>query len=152
MKQLKRIVIIFMCFTLLFPCNVMAHSGRTDSNGGHRDNKNASGLGSYHYHCGGNPPHLHEDGICPYSSLSSTSSSSKTTSSSYTKKVSKYYQSSIVKKVQKKLNKLGYDCGKADGIYGTKTKNAIEDFQYDNGMTVDGKIKKTLLKKLKINI
>lgn len=95
---------------------------------------------------------MHEDGICPYSSSSSTSSSSKTTSSSYNKKVSKYYQSSIVKKVQKKLNKLGYDCGKADGIYGTKTKNAIEDFQYDEGMSIDGKIKKTLLKKLKINI
>lgn len=26
-----------------------AHSGRTDASGGHRDNKNASGLGSYHY-------------------------------------------------------------------------------------------------------
>lgn len=25
-----------------------AHSGRTDSNGGHKDNKNKSGLGSYH--------------------------------------------------------------------------------------------------------
>jgi len=43
-----------------------AHSGRTDANGGHNDNKNASGLGSYHYHCGGNPPHLHQNGICPY--------------------------------------------------------------------------------------
>ncbi len=44
------------------------HSGRTDSNGGHRDNKNSSGLGSYHYHCGGHPAHLHDNGVCPYSS------------------------------------------------------------------------------------
>ena len=44
-----------------------AHSGRTDSRGGHKDNKNASGLGSYHYHCGGHPAHLHENGVCPYS-------------------------------------------------------------------------------------
>lgn len=43
-----------------------AHSGRTDSDGGHRDNKNKSGLGSYHYHCGGHPAHLHENGVCPY--------------------------------------------------------------------------------------
>lgn len=43
-----------------------AHGGRTDKNGGHKDNKNASGLGSYHYHCGGNPPHLHTGGSCPY--------------------------------------------------------------------------------------
>ncbi len=27
-----------------------AHSGRTDSSGGHKDNKNKSGLGYYHYH------------------------------------------------------------------------------------------------------
>lgn len=42
-----------------------AHSGRTDRYGGHRDNKNKSGLGSYHYHCGGHPAHLHENGVCP---------------------------------------------------------------------------------------
>lgn len=49
---------------------VFAHSGRTDSSGGHRDNKNKSGLGSYHYHCGGNPAHLHPNGICPYKNYS----------------------------------------------------------------------------------
>lgn len=42
-----------------------AHSGRTDSSGGHHDYKNASGLGPYHYHHG-YPAHLHENGICPY--------------------------------------------------------------------------------------
>ncbi len=42
-----------------------AHSGRTDSSGGHHDYKNASGLGSYHYHHG-YPAHLHENGVCPY--------------------------------------------------------------------------------------
>ena len=45
---------------------VSAHSGRTDSSGGHKDNKNKSGLGSYHYHCGGYPAHLHTNGYCPY--------------------------------------------------------------------------------------
>ncbi len=150
MKHFKKMVIMFMCLVLLLPYNVAAHSGRTDSSGGHRDNKNVSGLGSYHYHCGGYPAHLHKNGVCPYSSSAKTSSSSS--SSSYTKKTGKYYQSSVVKKVQKKLNKLGYDCGKADGIYGTKTKNAIKNFQSDEGMTVNGEIKKALLKKLKINI
>ena len=42
----------------------LAHSGRTDSSGGHRDNKNKSGLG--YYHCGGHPAHLHKNGCCPY--------------------------------------------------------------------------------------
>lgn len=74
------IIILLSLQTVLF-----AHSGRTDANGGHKDNKNKSGLGSYHYHCGGNPPHLHENGVCPYKSSSSnntsSSNSSKTNSS-----------------------------------------------------------------------
>ena len=49
-----------------FAIEAEAHSGRTDSHGGHKDNKNKSGLGSYHYHCGGHSAHLHENGVCPY--------------------------------------------------------------------------------------
>lgn len=45
---------------------VQAHSGRTDSNGGHHDYKNKSGLGDYHYHHGMGA-HLHPNGVCPYS-------------------------------------------------------------------------------------
>lgn len=56
------------------PLTTEAHSGRTDSRGGHKDNKNKSGLGSYHYHCGGHPAHLHPNGVCPYSNSSSTTS------------------------------------------------------------------------------
>lgn len=69
------IAILIVSQTITF-----AHSGRTDSSGGHKDNKNASGLGSYHYHCGGHPPHLHSNGVCPYSSSASSSSTSKSTS------------------------------------------------------------------------
>ena len=54
------LVILSLIFT------VSAHSGRTDSSGGHKDNKNKSGLGSYHYHCGGYSAHLHTNGYCPY--------------------------------------------------------------------------------------
>jgi hypothetical protein len=62
----KKITSFTLAFCLLFTCS-FAHSGRTDASGGHRDNKNVSGLGYYHYHCGGNPPHLHTNGVCPYS-------------------------------------------------------------------------------------
>ena len=55
-----------------------AHSGRTDSSGGHRDNKNKSGLGSYHYHCGGYPAHLHPDGVCPYTGGAGSGAQSST--------------------------------------------------------------------------
>ncbi|WP_313070236.1 YHYH domain-containing protein [Lacrimispora sp.] len=63
-----------------------AHSGRTDSQGGHRDNKNASGLGSYHYHHGYSA-HLHPNGVCPYDNnnvTSSTKTSTQTSNSSST--------------------------------------------------------------------
>ena len=53
-----------------------AHPGRTDANGGHRDNKNKSGLGSYHYHCGSYPAHLHPNGVCPYGGGSSSQNQS----------------------------------------------------------------------------
>ena len=55
-------------------CNItFAHSGRTDSDGEHRDNKNKIGLGNYYYHCGGHPAHLYTNGVCPYSNNSATS-------------------------------------------------------------------------------
>lgn len=151
MNKIKKLITMILCVSLLLPCNIsLAHSGRTDSSGGHRDNKNVSGLGYYHYHCGGYPAHLHPGGVCPYSSSASSSSSSSTKKT--TKTTSKYYWSSTVKKVQTKLNKLGYKCGKADGIYGTKTKKAIKKFQKKKGLTVNGKINKKLLKKLNISI
>jgi len=69
-KKLIQIITLVICL-LLVSSTAFAHSGRTDSSGGHRDNKNKSGLGSYHYHCGGNPPHLH-DGGCPYGTSGSS--------------------------------------------------------------------------------
>lgn len=143
MKITKKIFILFMCACLSFSSSLSyAHSGRTDSSGGHHDYQNKSGLGSYHYHHGMGP-HLHKNGVCPYSTSARSSSN--------TKKQSKYYRSSTVKKVQKKLNKLGYKCGNADGHCGSQTRSAIRKFQRKKHMTVNGKINKTLLKKLKIS-
>lgn len=71
-KKIMSILLIILSI-ISIGINSCAHSGRTDSSGGHKDSENKSGLGSYHYHCGGNPAHLHENGVCPYSSNSSTS-------------------------------------------------------------------------------
>lgn len=77
---MKRFLSIFLsCLLLCSP--VYAHSGRTDSSGGHRDNKNASGLGSYHYHCGGYSAHLHPNGVCPYAKSSAPSTPSVSSAS-----------------------------------------------------------------------
>ncbi len=67
MKTKKTIITILTLLLILsFPLTALAHSGRTDSRGGHRDNRNKSGLGFYHYHCGGYPAHLHPGSLCPY--------------------------------------------------------------------------------------
>lgn len=42
-------------------------------------------------------------------------------------------------KVQKALSEMGYVPGVADGIYGKKTKAALEKFQEENGLAVTGK-------------
>ena len=132
-----------------------AHSRRTDASGGHHDYKDKSGLGSYHYHCGGNPPHLHDGGVCPYNSNSSeiistgssipsvsqNSSLSKNSNSTLSISGKKLKLSSgddvgltkdLIKIVQDTLNQKGYDCGKVDGIVGNKTKDAIKKFMDDN--------------------
>lgn len=43
-----------------------------------------------------------------------------------------------VKTVQQKLKNWGYYSGSVDGIYGPKTKAAVEYFQRKNGLKVDG--------------
>lgn len=82
-QYVKKIIICVMSAMLIasaiiatprspFVIEAQAHSGRTDSSGGHKDNKNKSGLGSYHYHCGGHPAHLHSNGVCPYNMTTTT--------------------------------------------------------------------------------
>lgn len=54
----------------------------------------------------------------------------------------------IVKPLQRYLNALGYDCGTADGIAGTKFHNAVVKFQKANGLTADGILGQNSYKKL----
>ncbi len=94
-SKILKLVIISIILLLSFQKVLFAHSGRTDANGGHKDNKNKSGLGSYHYHCGGNPPHLHENGICKYKSTSSNSTSNKNNSTTTSIKSTQNTNSSV---------------------------------------------------------
>lgn len=45
---------------------------------------------------------------------------------------------SAVKALQENLNELGFNCGKADGIFGNGTKKALSAFQHEEGLTADG--------------
>lgn len=77
--------------------------------------------GSYtnYYYCGGHSAHTHPNGVCPYATT-----------------VSK----ATVRKVQRTLNRCGYNCGTADGVMGTRTKRALKSYQRDNGLKADGAI------------
>lgn len=132
---------LFLAATIgLTPAISLAHPGKTDSSGGHRDNKNKSGLGAYHYHCGNNPHHLHKDGKCPYNKKPNTqkNSNKKSTSSKKTSSSSSSSKVADNKKIQARLNKLGYNCGTPDGNMGPKTINAIKSFQKAKGLKADG--------------
>jgi len=49
-----------------------------------------------------------------------------------------YAQAGVIDESQSILNKLGYNAGSVDGIYGRKTENAISKFYSDNGESYDG--------------
>lgn len=115
-KTTKTIIAILVAMPLTTQL-AFAHSGRTDSNGGHKDNKNKSGLGSYHYHCGGNPAHLHESGVCPYSSTSSSGGSSSGGSSTSS-------QEAIIAAAKKEANDSGYNAGYSAGCNGHEFNNS----------------------------
>lgn len=47
-------------------------------------------------------------------------------------------QGEDVRALQEMLNELGYDCGIADGVYGTRTMAAVRQYQMDHGLESDG--------------
>lgn len=79
----KRLLAFLLAFLLLLSPTVLAHSGKTDANGGHYDRS----TGEYHYHHG-YPAHQHYDmdgdGIidCPYDFDDKTDHSSRNGSGS----------------------------------------------------------------------
>lgn len=109
MKKEKFTALLLCVSMLTSATGAFAHSGRTDSSGGHKDNKNKSGLGYYHYHCGGYPAHLHPNGVCPYKG-SSSGTASKSSSSS-------------------KTNSLSAPASAAPKIVGTSFRTFINNYQ-----------------------
>ncbi len=60
--------------------------------------------------------------------------------------------SSQNKQVQQKLKNLGYYTGSIDGIFGSKTRTAVKNFQRDYGLTVDGIVGTKTAKALGISL
>ena len=64
----------------------------------------------------------------------------KTLSALPTVSKSKNNKHAVVKPLQKYLNTLGFDCGTADGVAGTKFDTAVKAFQKANSCTADGEL------------
>lgn len=113
------LTISFILSTCILSVMAQAHGGRTDVLGGHYDLGDASGLGVYHFHCGGKAAHLHDNGQCPYG-FSQNVEANKI-----------IFQPEKIKTMQQKLNAKGYDCGEPDGFLNDKTMDAIKKYQND---------------------
>jgi hypothetical protein len=51
-----------------------------------------------------------------------------------------YPAGNVIYRAQKKLKQLGYNPGPLDGVWGSKTQNAIRKFQQDNGLSATGRL------------
>jgi hypothetical protein len=58
----------------------------------------------------------------------------------------------LVLETQKQLNRLGYNAGRADGVMGKNTREAIMRFQRQHHEAVNGKTSPALLEKLKATV
>lgn len=150
-KQLKKVFLttaiaciaftgVDMAFQTSFvSATASAHCGGGGCHGGYYSSS------SNYYYCGGHAAHYHNNGVCPYyegyyNNTNSSSNSSNSSSGARVVSTTSTKSNSTVKSVQKKLNELGYSCGTADGILGSKTKKAIKHFQVDCGLSANGKI------------
>lgn len=142
----------FLFSTIFLSAQLHAHGGGLNSSGCHNDRKN----GGYHCHRS--------------SSSSSSSSYSNNASKSYSKnntKKSETLPSTIQKSAvpysplvfnrdvyttQIYLQLLGYNVGQPDGLMGTKTRKAIEEFQSRYYQPVNGSVSKQLVIYLKNKI
>ena len=59
---------------------------------------------------------------------------------------------STVEKLQQRLKNWGYYSGDIDGIYGSRTENAVKKFQRNNGLTADGIVGPATAKKIGITL
>ncbi len=60
------------------------------------------------------------------------------------------YKSAELQALQEKLNTIGFDAGKPDGIWGPKSRKAIRLYQLQHGLVGDGFPNRAVLRKAEI--
>ena len=106
----RRIIPSVLMILLVIPVVASAHSGRTDSNGGHTD----SSTGEYHYHHGYSAhDHYDMDGDgkvdCPYEFRDKTNHSSNNNSQKQDERKTTTQQTTDYSKTQKESKKINSD-------------------------------------------
>jgi peptidoglycan hydrolase-like protein with peptidoglycan-binding domain len=59
--------------------------------------------------------------------------------------------SSVIKQVQQKLSTAGHDAGRADGVLGARTQQALKDFQQAKGIEATGQLDQRTLSALGVS-
>ena len=54
--------------------------------------------------------------------------------------------------IQRALHKAGYNAGKVDGVFGSRTRAALKAFQYDRDLQGDGNVTHRTLKALNVSV
>ncbi len=151
---MKKVIMIILALCLLFSAAALAHSGRTDANGGH----NVTADGSYHYHNDGDPTEyptkeLADAALSAASqpaptpaadSLQPTPTPEVITPVSIITPIVDLASKDAIMAVQEKLNEYGYKCGTPDGVVGRRTRTAINDCQKNNSLEITGTITQEL--------
>ncbi len=81
---------------------------------------------------------LHRSGICDEATWLALVEASWKLGDRWLKLLSPYIRGDDVDQLQTALLRLGFDCGRPDGIYGPLTVRAVQRFQRNSGMQSDG--------------
>ena len=95
------------------------------------------------------PPWQRGSQASPPSPTSSTVTQPGTQRTGPTTQPSTVQGSQLTVDVQSSLKELGYNPGLVDGLYGARTKSAIQSFQRDAGVVPDGEVSQELLLRLR---
>ena len=82
----------------------------------------------------------------------SPSAAIRAPSSTQAQKPARPTPDATVQAIQRRLNELGYNAGHADGLFGGKTRAAIQAFQRDYGISQDGVASSSLLTQLNARV
>ena len=58
----------------------------------------------------------------------------------------------LEKEIESGLTNLGYNSGTPDGLMDVRSEMAIQEFQLDNNLTIDGKVSTALLDQIRLQL